>query len=107
METFRNEPIDLDLLNEEQFLADQQLVLQGIEDIKNGVIGADQAMSDDWVAALNRMALATGMSVEQMNGLLGSLGVQAKVDVTYVKQPMKIPTYTDQITSVNYRRLPL
>ena len=107
METFRNEPIDLDLLNEEQFLADQQLVLQGIEDIKNGVIGADQAMSDDWVAALNRMALATGMSVEQMNGLLGSLGVQAKVDVTYVKQPMKIPTYTDQITAVNYRRLPL
>ena len=107
METFRNEPIDLDLLDEEQFLADQQLVLQGIEDIKNGVIGADQAMSDDWVAALNRMALATGMSVEQMNGLLGSLGVQAKVDVTYVKQPMKIPTYTDQITAVNYRRLPL
>ena len=107
METFKNEPIDLDLLNEEQFLADQQLVLQGIEDIKNGVIGADQAMSDDWVAALNRMALATGMSVEQMNGLLGSLGVQAKVDVAYVKQPMKIPTYTDQITAVNYRRLPL
>ena len=107
METFRNEPIDLDLLDEEQFLKDQQLVLQGIEDIKNGVIGADQAMSDDWVAALNRMALATGMSVEQMNGLLGSLGVQAKVDVAYVKQPMKIPTYTDQITNVNYRRLPL
>jgi hypothetical protein len=41
-------------------------------------------MSDDWVAALNRMALATGMSVEQMNGLLGSLGVQAKVETTYV-----------------------
>jgi hypothetical protein len=32
-------------------------------------------MSAEWVAALNRMALATGMSVENMNDLLGSMGV--------------------------------
>jgi hypothetical protein len=32
-------------------------------------------MDAEWVAALNRMALATGMSVDEMNGLLGSMGV--------------------------------
>jgi hypothetical protein len=64
METFRDEPIDLRLINEKQFLDDQQLVLQGIEDIKNGVIAAGDDMDADWVAALNRMALTTGMSVE-------------------------------------------
>ena len=101
LETWDGETIDIDL-NEEQFLADQQLVLQGIEDIKNGVIGADQAMSDDWVAALNRMALATGMSVEQMNGLLGSLGVQAKVETTYVPQRMQVPTYTEVVEPSPY-----
>jgi hypothetical protein len=42
-------------------------------------------MSGDWIAAVNRMALETGMSVEDMNGFLGSLGVRAKVDTTYVK----------------------
>lgn len=106
LETWDGEEIDI-TLNEQQFLADQQLVLQGIEDIKNGVISADQAMSDDWVAALNRMAMATGMSVEEMNGLLGSLGVQAKVETTYVPQKMQVPTYTDQITNLTYRRLPV
>ena len=106
LETWDGEEIDI-TLNEQQFLADQELVLQGIEDIKNGVISADQAMSDDWVAALNRMAMATGMSVEEMNGLLGSLGVQAKVETTYVPQKMQVPTYTDQITNLTYRRLPV
>lgn len=102
MESFRNEPIDLKLLDEEQFLADQQLVLQGIEDIKNGVIGANQAMSDDWVAALNRMALITDMSVEQMNSLLGCLGVQAKVETTYIPQKMQVPTYIERVVPTSF-----
>jgi hypothetical protein len=38
-------------------------------------MNSGDAMNTEWVAALNRMALATGMSVEEMNGLLGSLGV--------------------------------
>lgn len=88
--------IDLsNVLNAAQFSADKDLVLQGISDIKNGLIAEGQSMGDDWVAALNRMAITTGMSVEQMNGLLGSLGVQAKVETTYVKQPIEVPTYTE------------
>ena len=94
LETWDGEVITIDL-DEQHFLDDRDIVLQGINDIKNGVITADQAMSDEWVAALNRMALATGMSVEQMNSMLGSLGVQAKVDVKDVPQVMKVPTYTE------------
>ena len=99
--------IDLsNVLNAEQFAADKDLVLQGISDIKNGLIAEGQGMTDDWVAALNRMAITTGMSVEEMNGLLGSLGVQAKVETTYVKQPMELPTYSEQIQDITYREVP-
>lgn len=99
--------IDLsNVLNAKQFKADKDLVLQGITDIKNGLIAEGQSMGDDWVAALNRMAIITGMSVEQMNGLLGSLGVQAKVDTTYIRQPMEFPTYSEQIQDITYREVP-
>lgn len=90
--------IEMDInLNTEQFDADKAIVMAGIENIKNGIIGAGGEMDANWVAALNRMALTTGMSVEQMNGLLGSLGVQAKVTTTYVKQPMEVPTYIEHV----------
>ena len=99
--------IDLsDVLNADKFDADKDLVLQGITDIKNGLITEGQGMTDEWVAALNRMAITTGMSVEQMNGLLGSLGVQAKVETTYIKQPMEVPTYSEQIQDITYREVP-
>lgn len=99
--------IDLsDVLNAKQFDADKNLVLQGITDIKNGLITEGQGMTDEWVAALNRMAITTGISVEQMNGLLESLGVQAKVETTYIKQPMEVPTYSEQIQDITYREVP-
>ena len=82
-------------------------VLQGIDDITNhlpqlldGSMSIQDAMggtADSWVESLNQMAIATGMSVDQMNGLLNQLGVQAKVDVTSVPQEMEVPTYTDVV----------
>lgn len=81
----------------EQFEADKQYILDTLDSMKAGSMEAGTAMGDDWVAALNRMALATGMSVEQMNSILGSMGVQAKVETTYVKQPMEVPTYIEHV----------
>lgn len=89
-------------LDHAQFDADKALVMQGITDIQNRTITAGEAMDANWVAALNRMALTTGMSVDEMNGLLGSLGVQAQVTTTYVKQPMEVPTYEDHYEATNY-----
>lgn len=98
MQTMSENGLEIDItLDSTQFDADKILVLQGIDDIKNGVLGASSEMDAEWVAALNRMALTTGMSVDDMNSLLGSLGVQAKVETTYVKQPMEVPTYTDVV----------
>lgn len=96
MQTMADNGLEIDItLDSTQFDADKALVLQGIDDIKNGVLSAGGEMDAQWVAALNRMALDTGMSVDDMNSLLGSLGVQAKVETTYVKQPMEVPTYTE------------
>lgn len=103
MQTMADNGLEIDItLDSTQFDADKALVLQGIDDIKNGVLSAGGEMDAQWVAALNRMALDTGMSVDDMNSLLGSLGVQAKVETTYVKQPMEVPTYTDYYEATNY-----
>ena len=96
LETWDGQVPDI-TLNTAQFDADKATVLAGIEDIKNGITTAGAAMDGEWVAALNRMALTTGMSVQEMNGLLGSLGVQAKVETTYVEQPMEVPTYIEHV----------
>ena len=81
-------------------------VLEGItalqEAVQNGTLTAGQNITDlmngtgqSWVESLNQMAIATGMSVDEMNSLLNQLGVQAKVDVVEVPQKMSVPTYTE------------
>lgn len=52
-------------------------------------------LGENWVEALNQMAIATGMSVDEMNGLLNKMGVQAEVTTTSVPQTMDVPTYTE------------
>lgn len=72
--------------------------------IQDGTLVAGQNITDlmngtglSWVDSLNQMAMATGMSVEEMNGMLNQLGVQAKVDVVDVPQKMKIQGYSEQV----------
>ena len=50
---------------------------------------------ESWIESLNAMAVATGMSVEQMNSMLNQLGVQAHVEVKDVPQTVMTPTYTE------------
>ena len=50
---------------------------------------------ESWIESLNAMAIATGMSVEQMNSMLNQLGVQAHVEVKDVPQKQMVPTYTE------------
>lgn len=52
-------------------------------------------MGNGWIDSLNQMAIATGMSVDQMNALLNQLGVQAKVEVKDVQQDVTVPVYTE------------
>ena len=84
------------------------VVLDGItslqEAIRNGsleagenVAGILDSTGQSWVESLNQMAIATGMSVDEMNSLLNQLGVQAEVTTTNVPQTMNVPLYKEVV----------
>lgn len=56
----------------------------------------------NWVDALNEMAIATGMSVDEMNSLLNELGVETDVTTTPVEQYVRVPRYKT-VTTVKKR----
>lgn len=94
-----------ELIDLSQFDSWKNTILTGLDNLQSALddIGIGDNIYErlggaDWVNALNQMAIATGMSVEQMNSLLNSMGVQAKVDVVDVPQTMKVPTYTEYST---------
>lgn len=50
--------------------------------------------SDEFLANLNTMIAETGMGVNQIQSLLGSMGVSAKVQTSYVPQEVTVPIET-------------
>ena len=107
---------DITLADAFEELTGNELTAENFENIKNSVLDGltaihdnlkaltdgtmtlDEALggsADSWIKSLNDMALATGMSVEQMNATLNQLGVQAHVETVDVEQPMQVPTYTE------------
>ena len=92
-------------LEESQFKDYKNEVLEGItsltEAITNGTLQAGEDITSlmdgtgqSWIKALNQMAYATGMSVEEMNSLLNELGVQADVTVRDKEVETSVPEYT-------------
>lgn len=82
------------------FETNKSIVEQGINDLMNAVangtakVGDSMSfLGDDWISALNEMAIQTGMSVEEMNSLLNQMGVDADVTVTEVPTKTKVPVY--------------
>lgn len=77
-------------------------ILDNITALTNGTMTLSEALGtvnldeDSWVESLNQMAIATGMSVEEMRAALNSLGVQANIRVDHVKQKMEVPTYIEK-----------
>lgn len=91
------------------FETNKQKVIAGIQDLQavvaNGAINVGDSvdsMGADWAASLNQMAMQTGMSVEQMNSLLSSMGVDAEVITEYVPQTVKVPIYRTEQTNQEY-----
>ena len=81
--------------------AGMQAIQDNIVALTNGSMTLSQALDgvdlneEDWIESLNEMAVATGMSVEEMRSMLNSMGVRANVEVDYVEQRTKVPTYTE------------
>lgn len=94
----------------ENFEAVKNSVLEGIttihdhlKELENGAT-LDEIMNGqaaNWIQSLNDMAMATSMSVEQMNSMLNQLGVQAHVEVKDVPQRVMTPTYTEVTEEVS------
>ena len=93
-----------ELIDQTQFDTWKTTIMSGITDLQNALnnvgMGTDayeKLGGDKWITALNEMAIATQMSVDQMNSILNSMGVQAEVEVQSVKQMMRVPTYTEVV----------
>lgn len=94
----------------ENFEAVKNSVLEGIttihdhlKELENGAT-LDEIMNGqaaNWIQSLNGMAMATSMSVEQMNSMLNQLGVQAHVELKDVPQRVMTPTYTEVTEEVS------
>lgn len=83
-------------------------VLSGIDELQTSLddlsIGDnvfDKLGGNDWVEALNQMALTTQMSVDEMNSLLNSMGVQAEVSTVGKQQKVSVPIYTTETTVIS------
>lgn len=82
----------------------QDLTGKGLEEILSG--GTDAA--NNWVNALNEMAMATNMSVEEMNSTLSQMGLTADVDVsekTITNRKPKVLTKLDDIEYDDYHNI--
>lgn len=83
--------------------AGMQAIQDNIVALTNGSMTLSQALDgvdlneEGWIESLNEMAVATGMSVEEMRSMLNSMGVRANVEVDYVQQKTKVPTYTEVV----------
>ena len=95
-------------VNERSFKNWQNTVMSGLDTLQTAVANGSAKMegslasimgeqqAQNWVNALNHMAMATNMSVDQMKAKLMEMGVQA--DVTTVEKTLKrkVPVYTTQ-----------
>ena len=99
--------------SEEVFNYYRDNVLSGIESlttqITNGTAQAGMDMNEllgmsaeTWVASLNEMAAATGMSVDEMRSMLNALGIEAEVQTKDVDYMHHVPVYETTTEIVGY-----
>ena len=86
------------------------LIANNLERLQNGIslqeiFGGEEGLRQ-WVEQLNAYAAATGMTAQQMQAMLSSVGVTANVQTDYQEQEVTVPTYREQVTNVTYRRMP-
>ena len=88
------------------------LIQSKMGELQNGaslqdVLGGPEGLAG-FVTQLNQYAEATGMTADQMQAMLTSIGVQANVETDYKAQEVTVPTYDEYSTlgEVEYVDLP-
>jgi len=86
-----------------QFYDAKSTVMAGLDELQAQInnLGIGENVysilgGEEWVNALNTMAEQTHMSVDQMNSLLNSIGVQADVTVKHVPTQIEVPEYVTE-----------
>ena len=107
VEAFQQEGLLDKAFNIDDFETLKEKVKNGIDEIQTDLSSLEpgdavQGMDIEWTTALNDMAMATQMSVEEMNNLLNSMGVQAEVKTAWQKQEVQVPEYTVEMTEQKY-----
>ena len=96
----------LDPINLDKFKSDKEIILSGIEDLHQKLKSLNDGddvgniLGQNWVDALNEMAIATGMSVEQMQAYLNELNIDTEITTIPVTQMTRVPQYTTETTDV-------
>ena len=82
------------------FQENKNAVMAGFDElftaIESGSLRAGDAatmLGEDWINNMNDMAVKTGMSVEEMQNMLNSMGLSADVEVTTIDTMVKTPKY--------------
>lgn len=57
---------------------------------------------DNFISSLNTMIQNAGMTKDQIQSLLGSMGVDAKIVTDYEEQPVTVPTYYEHREQTEY-----
>ena len=86
------------------------LIASNLDRLNNGaslqdVLGGPEGLQN-WVDQLNAYAAATGMTAQQMQSMLSSIGVTANVQTDYQEQEMTVPSYREEVTNVHYKTMP-
>ena len=86
------------------------LIANNLDRLNNGaslqdVLGGPEGLQN-WVDQLNAYAAATGMTAQQMQSMLSSIGVTANVQTDYQEQEMTVPSYREEVTNVHYKTMP-
>ena len=76
--------------------------LQSGETSLANIFGGEAGLQE-WVNQLNAYAAATGMTAQQMQSMLSSVGVTANVQADYQEQDITVPTYREEVTDVHLK----
>ena len=76
-------------------------IASNMERLQNGatlaeVFGSEEDLAN-WVQQLNAYAAATGMTAQEMQDMLSSVGVTANVQTDWQEQDVEVPTYVDVV----------
>lgn len=85
------------------------LIANNLDRLQNGASLASifpEGGLEAWVEQLNAYAAATGMTAQQMQSMLSSVGVTANVQTDYQEQDMTVPSYREEVTNVHYKTMP-